>query len=98
MNFRPPRLWFPQRIAGQRAGKGAGDKGSDPKVPKGLTPCPLPPFPPSVPQFVEETTDVEGESSFDLKELVTDLYSIQLQSFINSTGVLELPPSDTPTL
>src|SRR5262249_45095636 len=54
---------------------------------------------------VEDKTTVKekgstevAETSFDLKRLFTDLYRIQLQSFLTSGALLHLPQADNPEI
>ena len=50
------------------------------------------------PSLQEEPAETDLETSFDRKQIFTDLYRIQLQSFLTSGATLELPHSDNPEL
>jgi GT2 family glycosyltransferase len=57
------------------------------------------PAPPPVSQLqTEEETDQEVEAPFDLKGYYTELYRIQLRSFLAANTPLRLPHSETPEI
>jgi len=56
---------------------------------------PDPPFTPEPAKTTEEVT-AAADSSFELKEIFTEIYKTQLQSFLASGAILQLPHSDTP--
>ena len=45
---------------------------------------------------IEKESEVEVQSPFELKRLFTDLYRVQLQSFLTSNAILDLPQADNP--
>jgi GT2 family glycosyltransferase len=50
------------------------------------------------PLLGDQFSDAESGASLDLKGFFTDLYRVQLQSFLASDATLELPQSDNPEL
>ena len=46
----------------------------------------------------KEPSEVEAQSPFELKRLFTDLYRVQLQSFLTSNAILQLPQADNPEI
>ncbi len=50
------------------------------------------------PPLQEEKADADVEASLDLKQFFTDLYRVQLQSFLSSGATLELPHRESPEI
>jgi O-antigen biosynthesis protein len=46
----------------------------------------------------KESAEVEVQSPVELKRLFTDLYRVQLQSFLTSNAILDLPQADNPEI
>jgi O-antigen biosynthesis protein len=46
----------------------------------------------------KEWGEVEVQSPFELKRLFTDLYRVQLQSFLTSNAILDLPQAENPEI
>jgi GT2 family glycosyltransferase/glycosyltransferase involved in cell wall biosynthesis len=46
----------------------------------------------------KESGEVEVQSPFELKRLFTDLYRVQLQSFLTSNAILDLPQAENPEI